>query len=108
MNFSGWYKYNGSRHLYNCLYFNRKGDVFMNESEKILRLLNQQWDYRHNNNSFASTFIRLYFGKGSDFIYIRNGRPRYRDVLEKLFKRNENKMNFSWGESTIYSLLFSR
>lgn len=69
----------------------------MNESEKILRLLNQQWDYRHNNNSFASTFIRLYFGKGSDFIYIRNGRPRYRDVLEKLFKRNENKMNFSWG-----------
>ena len=42
----------------------------MNESEKILRLLNQNWDYRHNNNSFASKFTRSYFGKGSDFIYI--------------------------------------
>ena len=69
----------------------------MNESEKMLRLLNQHWDYDHNNNSFASKFARPYFGKGSDFIYIRNGRPRYREVLEKLFKRNENKVNFSWG-----------
>lgn len=69
----------------------------MNESGKILRLLNQNWDYSNNNNSFASKITRLYFGRGSDFIYIRDGRPRYREILEKLFKRNESKVNFFWS-----------
>ena len=69
----------------------------MNESGKILRLLNQHWDYSNNNNSFASKITRLYFGRGSDFIYIRDGRPRYREILEKLFKRNESKVNFFWS-----------
>ena len=69
----------------------------MNASEKLLRLLNQNWNYTQTNNSFASKFTRLYFGRGYDFIYIRNGRPRYREVLEKLFKRKGSKVTFSWS-----------
>lgn len=69
----------------------------MHYSEKMLRLLNQNWEYVQTNNSFASKFTHLYFGSDSDFIYIRNSRPRYREVLEKLLKRNEKKVNFAWS-----------
>jgi hypothetical protein len=78
----------------------------MNESEKILRLLNQHWDYSNNNNSFASKITRLYFGRGSDFIYIRDGRPRYREILEKLFKRNESKVNFFGVVNYLFPVIF--
>ena len=69
----------------------------MNESEKMLWLLNQHWSYSCNNDSFASKCTCSYFGRGFDFIYIRNCKPRYKEVLEKLFKRNESKVNFSWS-----------
>lgn len=36
----------------------------MNESEKMLRLLNQHWSYSCNNDSFASKCTRSYFGRG--------------------------------------------
>lgn len=73
-----------------------KGDVFMNEQDKLLRLLNQQWDYNSTNKTFISRFSRLY-GTMPDLIYIRNGRARYGEILGKLFKRNKCKTNFNWS-----------
>ena len=76
-----------------------KGDVFMNAREKLLRLLNQQWNYNSTNKTFISKFARLY-GDMPDLIYIRNGRARYGEILEKLFRRNKCKTistNFNWS-----------
>lgn len=71
----------------------------MNERDKMLRLLNQQWNYNFNNKTFISRFARLY-GDMPDLIYIRNGRARYGEILEKLFRRNKCKTistNFNWS-----------
>lgn len=82
----------------------------MNERDKMLRLLNQQWNYNFNNKTFISRFTRLHSDR-PDLIYIRNGRARYGEILEKLFRRNKCKTistNFNWSRHLNMLCYFPR